>query len=147
MKTILVPVDFSDVTEKVVETAAAIAEAFGSRVVLVHVTEPTPQFVPYDPAPMPVPTAMFGDVQANRQRFEALKGKFGSADVTVVPVLGTPREEILNLARKHGATLIVMGSHGHGPLYQLFAGSVTTAILKEAHCPVLVVPSGAAADR
>jgi nucleotide-binding universal stress UspA family protein len=34
-----------------------------------------------------------------------------------------------------------MGSHGHGALYHLFVGSVTTAVLKEAPCPVLVVPS------
>ncbi|MGA3170643.1 MAG: universal stress protein [Chthoniobacteraceae bacterium] len=147
MKTILVPVDFSDVTGKVVETAAAIAGAFGSRVILVHVTEPEPQFVAYDPVPMPVPTAVIGDVQANRQQLEALKGKFGAGDVLAIPVLGTPREEILNLARKHNATLIVIGSHGHGALYQLFVGSVTAAILKEAPCPVLVVPGIAAADR
>jgi nucleotide-binding universal stress UspA family protein len=37
--------------------------------------------------------------------------------------------------------LIVIGSHGHGALYHLFAGDVASGILKDAKCPVLVVPS------
>jgi len=35
----------------------------------------------------------------------------------------------------------VMGSHGHGAVYNLLVGSVTAGVLKSAKCPVLVVPS------
>jgi len=61
--------------------------------------------------------------------------------VLALHIQGSIPDEILALAREHGATLIVMGSHGHGALYHLLVGSVTTAILKEAPCPVLIVPS------
>lgn len=142
MKTILVPVDFSDVSSRVVETAAQLAEAFGSRVILVHVAEPEPQFVGYDPGPLSVRVAVAGDIHADRRRLEALKEKFGKAEVLALQVQGAIPDEVLRLAREHGATLIVMGSHGHGALYHLLAGSVTSAILKEAGCPVMVVPSG-----
>jgi nucleotide-binding universal stress UspA family protein len=141
MKTILVPIDFSDVSGKVVDTAASLAAAFGSRVILIHVAEPEPQFVGYDPGPLSVRVAVAGDIHADQQRLEALKQKFGDLEVLALHVQGSIPEEILGLAHEHAASLIVMGSHGHGALYQLFVGSVTTAILKEAPCPVLVVPS------
>jgi nucleotide-binding universal stress UspA family protein len=140
MKTILVPIDFSDVSGKVVDTAATLAEAFGSRVILVHVAEPEPQFVGYDPGPLSVAVTVAGDVQADRRRLEALKQKFGAIEVLALQVQGSSPDEILDLAQEHAATLIVMGSHGHGALYRLFVGSVTTAILKDAPCPVLIVP-------
>jgi len=142
MKTILVPIDFSDVSGKVLDAAASVAEAFGSRVILVHVAEPEPQFVGYDPGPLSVRVAVAGDIHADQRRIEALREKFGATEVLALHVQGgSIPDEILNLAREHGATLIVMGSHGHGALYQLFVGGVTTAILKDAPCPVLVVPS------
>jgi nucleotide-binding universal stress UspA family protein len=141
MKVILVPIDFSDVTAKIVETAATLVAAFGSRVILVHVAEPEPQFVGYDPGPLSVRLSVAQDIHADQRRLEDLKTKFGAAEVLALHVQGSIPDEILGLAREHGAELIVMGSHGHGALYQLLAGSVTTAILKEARCPVLVVPS------
>jgi nucleotide-binding universal stress UspA family protein len=141
MKTILVPIDFSDVSGKVVETAASLAAVFGSRVILVHVAEPEPEFVGYDPGPLTVRVAVAGDIHADQRRLEALKLKFGATEVLALHLQGSIPDEILKLAGEHAATLIVIGSHGHGALYQLFVGSVTTAVLKDAACPVLVVPS------
>jgi nucleotide-binding universal stress UspA family protein len=141
MKTILVPVDFSDVSGKVVDTASLLARAFGSRVILVNVAEPEPEFVGYDPGPLTVRVAVAHDMKADQQRLDALKQKLEGIDVLALHVQGSIPEEILDLAREHEATLIVMGSHGHGALYHLFVGSVAGAVLKDAHCPVLVVPS------
>ncbi|MEO8353471.1 MAG: universal stress protein, partial [Chthoniobacteraceae bacterium] len=42
---------------------------------------------------------------------------------------------------EHGADMIVMGSHGHGSFYELLVGSVTSGVLRDARCPVLVVPA------
>jgi nucleotide-binding universal stress UspA family protein len=140
MKTILVPVDFSDVSAKVVETAALLARAFASRVILVNVAEPEPEFVGYDPGPLTVRVAVTRDLHADQRRLEALKAGLGGIDVLALHVQGSIPEEILDLAREHAVTLIVMGSHGHGALYHLFVGSVAAAVLKDAHCPVLVVP-------
>ena len=141
MKTILVPVDFSDVSGKVAETAASLAKVFGSRVILVHVAEPEPEFVGYDPGPLSVRVAIAADIHAEQRRLDALKEKFGAADIVALHVQGSIPDEILELAHDHAADLIVMGSHGHGTLFNLFVGSVTAAVLKETRCPVLVVPS------
>lgn len=139
MKTLLVPVDFSDVTAKVTDAAASLAAALGSRVILVHVAEPEPQFVGYDPGPMSVRVAVAGDMHADHRRLERLKAAFGTTEVLALQVQGTTAEKILLLAQEYGAGMIIMGSHGHGALYHLLAGSVTTAVLKDSPCPVLVV--------
>jgi nucleotide-binding universal stress UspA family protein len=58
---------------------------------------------------------------------------------------GSVVEEILTTAQEISADLIVMGSHGHGPVYNLLVGSVTEGVLKAGLRPVLLVPAPAAA--
>ena len=57
---------------------------------------------------------------------------------------GSVVEEILTTAQEISADLIVMGSHGHGPVYNLLVGSVTEGVLKAGLRPVLLVPAPAA---
>ena len=52
-------------------------------------------------------------------------------------------EEVLQTATEISANLIVMGSHGHGSVYNLLVGSVTEGILKAGQRPVLLVPAPA----
>jgi nucleotide-binding universal stress UspA family protein len=52
---------------------------------------------------------------------------------------GLPTEEILRSS--HGVDLLVLGSHGRGPLGRVVLGSVSDAVVRAAACPVLVVPS------
>ena len=54
---------------------------------------------------------------------------------------GLPVDLILQTCKEESADLIVVGSHGHGAVYNLLVGSVTAGVLKSAKCPVLVVPS------
>ncbi|HEX4084004.1 MAG TPA: universal stress protein [Chthoniobacteraceae bacterium] len=147
MKTILVPVDYSDATEKVIEAACALARAFDGRIILVHIVEPAPQVVGYDPGPLSVPVEMPPPTPADPERLESLKRRCGAKDVLALEVRGSAPEEVLKLAREHGAEVIVMGSHGHGAIYQLLVGGVADAVLKAAPCPVLIVPSGRAVSK
>jgi nucleotide-binding universal stress UspA family protein len=54
---------------------------------------------------------------------------------------GAVVEEVLKTAREVSADLIVMGTHGHGSVYNLLVGSVTEGILKASERPVLLVPA------
>ena len=141
MKTILVPVDFSDSTPGLIETAKKFAATFGSRVVLLHVSEPEPDFVGFEPGPMAVRQTVARDLKAEHQKVEALKESCGIPEVLALHIQGPAIEKILDEATAHGADLIVMGSHGHGAFYELLVGSVTGGVLKDARCPVLVVPA------
>lgn len=143
IQTILVPIDFSDVTSKVVEAAAALAQPFSSQIVLLHVSEPEPDFVGFEPGPQSVRATVAHDFQAEHQKLEELKESLAgrAASVMALHIQGPMVEKILHEAAEQAADLIVMGSHGHGSIYNLLVGSVTSGVLKSAQCPVLVVPA------
>ena len=144
LKTILIPVDFSDVTARVAQTAGEMARAFSAKVVLLHVSEPEPDFVGFEPGPVAVRTAVARDFKVEHQKLDELKQGFMTIGVetTALHIQGPMAEKVLLEAESQGADLIVIGSHGHGALYNLLVGSVTSGVLKGAKCPVLVVPAG-----
>jgi nucleotide-binding universal stress UspA family protein len=55
---------------------------------------------------------------------------------------GTPRKLIVQEAADWGADLIVLGSHGHGPLRQALLGSVATGVAADATCAVEIIRAG-----
>jgi nucleotide-binding universal stress UspA family protein len=60
---------------------------------------------------------------------------------------GMAADEICRIAAEREAQMIVVGSHGWGPARRLFSGSVSTALVHQAPCPVLVVrPASHAAE-
>ncbi len=61
--------------------------------------------------------------------------------VTLDEPTGAVAEEILRQADAINADLIVMGTHGHGAMYNLLVGSATKGVLKHSTRPVLLVPS------
>ncbi len=143
LPTILVPIDFSDVTSRVIDTAVAFASKFQSRIVLLHIAEPEPEFVGFEPGPQTVRIAVAHDFKAEHQRLDELKNQVAAEglDAMAFQIQGPLAEKILQQATEHEAALIVMGSHGHGAIYNLLVGSVTSGVLKSAKCPVVVVPS------
>ncbi len=147
VKTILVPVDFSDVTDRVVQAAKVMAVAFQARLILLHVEEPEPDFVGFEAGPQPVRVTIAHEMRSFHQQLDRLKAEVaqsGAQEVLALHVQGPSIEKIVQESATHGADLIVIGSHGHGAFYHLLVGSVTTGVLKGAACPVLVVPSRAA---
>jgi len=147
MKTLLVPVDFSDSTEDVLAQAAELARQVSGRLVLLHITEPVAEYVPVgasmdvlSAAPPPLEIENISD-QEDRLAALARPYKEGGLTVDAVSVVGLAVDDILEQAERQKADYIILGSHGHGALYHLFSGSVVTGVLKRATCPVLVIPA------
>ena len=145
MKNILVPVDFSDIADRVVDAAACMAEMTGATITLIHVAPPEPDFVGYEPGPVTVRDAVAHRLRDEHRKLQAMEKRIAGHDFTVTSLLiqGFASEKILQEAARLSADLIVMGSHGHGLLRHLVVGSVTDGVLRKAKCPVLIVPSGA----
>lgn len=143
MKTILAPVDFSDVTPRVIESASELAQALGGTVVLLHVIAPPINVVTYD---MPVET-FTREIEFARQQAEkklaSLSKQLASRDTPNLTRCeqGHVVDLVLSVARETGAAYLVMGSHGHGAFYELLAGSTTHGVLHRAPCPVVILPS------
>jgi nucleotide-binding universal stress UspA family protein len=142
IKTILVPTDFSEASETAVKYAKALAEAFGSSIHVVHVLEDllahawaAEVYV----ASMPSlreeiekeATARLGAMATDEERQRL--------NVTTALVAGNPFLEIIRYARAHGVDLIVIGTHGRGPIAHMLLGSVAEKVVRKAPCPVLTV--------
>lgn len=142
MKTILVPVDFSDGVPDVLETAATQAKAFGARVILLHVVAPEPEFIGYEPGPQSVRDSLARQLVQEHKDLHDLQKHLAAKglEATALVVQGYPVDKIVAEAEKMDAGLVVMGSHGHGALRHLLVGSVTEGVMRKVGCPVLVVP-------
>jgi nucleotide-binding universal stress UspA family protein len=76
-------------------------------------------------------------------QFQALSpcsSQFRRMKVSLHEPTGAVAEEILNQADVLNADLIVMGTHGHGAMYNLLLGCATKGVLKHSTRPVLLVP-------
>jgi nucleotide-binding universal stress UspA family protein len=161
MKCILVAIDFSDVTPSVIDLARQLAKAFSAEINLVHVKElaagATPGTLGYGLAGMPelapmagVPVPGFEPMPKTIREDEGQTSKLAKwqeeiaqdgIEVRLHEPTGTVAEEILNQADELNADLIVMGTHGHGAMYNLLVGSATKGVLKHSTRPVLLVPA------
>ena len=140
---LLVAVDLSEFTEKVVATVASIAKALGAEVWLVHIAEPEPEFVGLDAGPQSVRddiAKVFHNEHRQIQEFADGLRETG-IDTTALLLQGATTEKILEQAAKLNADMIVVGSHGRGAMLQLLVGSVSEGVLRKSACPVLVVPT------
>lgn len=146
MKNLLVAVDFSDVTHRVVATAEQMARAFGAKVWLLHVVPEISPMASLGEVPFHWPASeaelseRFPEEQRQMQGLLAdLKGKGLNAESLLIR--GFAVIEILAMAEQYEIDMIVMGSHGHGAWYELVVGTVSEGVLRHSPCPALIVPS------
>jgi nucleotide-binding universal stress UspA family protein len=138
-KNILVPTDFSEGAEAALNYAVALAAKLDARVHLLNVV--TLPMLGADAGFMVTPSMMDEVLGGNQKALDALVAartglcEFGPAQIEV----GDARGQIEEIARKVGADLIVMGTHGRRGFRRLLLGSVAEAIVRVSPCPVLLV--------
>ncbi len=144
MKTIVVLLDLSDLTFKVLKQAHTLATAFHSEVIILHVLAKVPVVVDVglvspvimqDPSPEVLhhQTEQLFELRDSLIKFGVRASVEQLGDASVAAVLAE--------TRRRNADLIILGSHHHSTIYHLLVGNVTADVLQGAHCPVLVVPS------
>ena len=138
---ILCPVDFSPASDRAAQYALSLAQEAKGCLTLVHVAEWLPdesfsRYPGFDVAH--VRKSILTDA---RVRAEALVPDEARdwCETEIRIVCGKPYQEILRMASNHGADLIVMGVHGHGPVDRLLFGSTPQQVVRQAECPVLTI--------
>jgi len=146
MKTILAAIDFSPVTDRVCASAVNLAKAVNARVVLLHSVQPFLITSEYGPMIENIAEITEAGEQAAERELARLKKKVERQLVVTdtVQLFGIAAPLILEQAKKLSADYIVLGSHGHTAVYDLFVGSTTHRVLMKARCPVMVVPAAPA---
>jgi len=148
-KLILSPIDFSEHSHEALKTAADMAKAFGSELLLVHAVPAIPK--------LPSATEFFHEAEYEaalhkeaEQRLGALvrgladKGVRARSEVGIANDVGM---EILRIAEHNGADMIVIATHGMTGWHKLVFGSVAEKVVKMATCPVLVLRAARKAEQ
>src|SRR3954447_666175 len=137
---ILCPIDYSDASAGALRYAAAVAEHFATRLIVLTVEDPLLTEA------MDLGTGVRWTREASEREMAAFVTETFGADTPTPPTceydlaVGKPPIEILRIARERSCDLIVMSSHGLTGARKLFFGSTTERVLRESTVPVLVTP-------
>jgi nucleotide-binding universal stress UspA family protein len=135
---ILVPIDFSEHSQKALRYALAFAAQFDAEVALVHIVE---QMVyPGDWMYPPLAASDFA-AEKREQMIERLRALDAGSGVRTHHVvrLGRAWQEVIEIAREQKSDLIILATHGYTGLKHVLLGSVAEKIVRHAPCPVLSV--------
>jgi nucleotide-binding universal stress UspA family protein len=146
-KKILVPTDFSEPSEAAVAYAVGLAQELGAEVHVVHSFELP--LVGFPDGVLAVSAEMASRIiDASETALARIREEYAARGVTLETSLeqADPREGVLAAAKKNGADLIVMGTHGRRGLARALIGSVTEAVVRTSPVPVLTVHSDAKAS-
>ncbi len=152
MKKILVPIDFSDVTELVIENAKLFAKSLDAELKIIHVVSAM--------STVGVAQEMVGGVVVTPMNYEVLRNELASelksehkkmleikqklsddkVKVKAFLLEGDLSKVVLSQVNEYAPDMIIMGSHGHGYMMKALLGSITMSVLKHVKCPVVIVP-------
>ncbi len=148
---ILVTIDFSDITERVLYQSRILAESMKAEVVLLHVAEPNADYITYDydPAAMyAIDPSEIRDQIAQRfhtehQTIQQYAQQFRDQGLSckALMVQGETVEMILNGVKKLSTDMIVAGSHGKGVISKILLGSTSERLIKQTTVPIYLVPA------
>ncbi len=137
---ILVPLDGSELAERILPHVEAIAKATGAEVFLLRTTDPRHGEIAAEAATEARIWLEADQAQAGKY-LEGVAKRLQDAGITtkLVVLVGEPAVEILMAAEKENADLIAMMSHGATGFNHFDRGSVAEKVLKGSTRPVLLV--------
>jgi nucleotide-binding universal stress UspA family protein len=143
-RTILCPIDFSELATQALQYAKRLASCWDARLVVLYADTflPPPYFTAEETKD--IAKSLEQSKQAARKHLDRyVEDQLGQgirAESRLVESLPVPA--ILDTAEQEKADLIVMGTHGRSGLSRLMMGSVAERVLRETHIPVLTVRQG-----
>lgn len=140
MKTIIVPIDFSEQSENALKVAANLSKKHGSEIIALHMLELNEAMISSSEGFHPEQTVFL--IKMAEKRINEFLDKPYMQDVKkVTPIIKHFKvfSEVNDVAKKHGADMIIMGSHGSDGLKEIFVGSNAEKVVRNSDIPVLVI--------
>jgi len=144
MKTVIVPTDFSRTAHKALQFAITVAQNLNLDLVLLHVFNLSGS-LPYE-SPSQIEQEIREAQKASDKQLAAVKEQYlhdFSNDIKILSVYGVISEVIEQVATQAKAEFIVMGTRGAKDLWSNIMGSNAFQVVKNASCPVFVIPEKA----
>ena len=142
IKKILIPVVKSEYNDKIISYAIILAKGSGASITAIHVLDKSAQGDLGDVFPMKVEEYE----KATRKRAEELLREVQQVTEkqgikTAIEVIGAKSvaKGIIDYARESGADVIVIGTKGLTGVEKFLMGSVASAVIDHAHCPVFAI--------
>lgn len=145
MKKILVPTDFSDCAGYALNTAVRLAEKFGAELHIYHRANMDPGFDETAPNAQHDFTESFALLQYIRKKFYKIREQYRASNLRIITTFsaGDLVKTVTDYVNAENIDMIVMGSSGATGLKEMVMGSQTQKIVRNVHCPVLVVKHSA----
>jgi len=144
METILTATDFSDRSLSAVREATRLASASGARLIVINVIDPSHASNVWGQWITDLETLVARASQERAEKMLAIvkevDGGFPEDRLDVRVLEGSPADQILYTARTERASLIVMGTAGHGQITAALLGSTVNEVIRRSQRPVLAVP-------
>lgn len=137
IRSILLPVDFNESNRRAAHQARVLASRFKASVTLLHVREGSELLGSSS-------EGIHEALSTTRNRLKAFGAdELGGGNVKQLVLSGYPATTIAEFADRQHCDLIVMPTHGYGPVRRFVLGSVTAQVLESARCPVWTIASSA----
>jgi nucleotide-binding universal stress UspA family protein len=141
IKNILVPVDFSENSQKILQSASYLAKKCEAVLTIVFVVQSIEDysgfFVPH------IPISQFEEemVEGANNKMKAFLADNLDASVSSSSkvLIGDVAEEIIKFAEAEKFDMVIMGTHGYKGLEKVLFGSVAEKVVKRSPCPVLTI--------
>lgn len=141
MKTIVVPIDFSDISNNAMDYAIGLARSTGSSILLFHAYQ-----VPVSMTDVPIVLVSVEDLQKNAEskmadaKATVEQAAGGALKIYAETKLGDTVDELENICSHVKPFAVVMGTKGATGVERVFFGSTTLTTIKHLSWPVIVVP-------
>ena len=134
---IIVPIDFLEHTDQLIEYAGYIAKKFDARLHIIHIVEPPSTYAGYEyPSLGSFSEEMIKLAQTMMQELiDRKQSKLAGCERKVIK--GDIIDSIIQYTEDVKGDLIIIGTHGRTGLSKMWLGSVAERVIKRAPCPAL----------
>ena len=142
MNAVLVATDFGETSSAALIYGRNLARTFGARLYVLHVAEKLSGAVGDELFAGDLDALQADVVERATSRLEATLTDNDLTALRAAPVVRAstdPARAIIDFAKETHVDIVVVGTHGRGPVSRLFMGSVAEHVVRQAPCPVLVV--------
>lgn len=141
---VLIPVDFSENSQRAVNYGLSIARTYGAKVYMMHVISQRIVDAIHELSIKGYKgdfVEIMKDVRRDREKeMKALAASFEGIEIEFIIKEGKPGPEIVDIAKELNVDLIVIGHQGRSALGSILLGSVAQYVVNHTPCPILVIP-------
>lgn len=140
LQKIICALDLSEHSKTVAEYACMLAKTMNASIVAVYAAPTLTQYTGFHVPPNTI-DSFVGEIVSGAEKSMAqfVSENFEGVEVKSEVVVGYAAEEIIDIAAKENADLIVMGTHGRKGIDRILFGSVAERVVKNSHVPVLTI--------